>query len=123
MASSIILLVEDEELIRLLLTEALTDEGFTVIAAADGYEARNYVQKPERFDLLFTDIQLPGDIDGLDIARLVRARHPQMPIIFTTGQPDRMQGWTIGPLDHFVAKPYRPFAITALIRELLHNRA
>ena len=58
-----------------------------------------------------------------EIARLVRARHPQMPIIFTTGQPDRMQGWTIGPLDHFVAKPYRPFAITALIRELLHNRA
>ncbi len=121
MNPSKILLVEDEELIRLLLTEALTDEGFAVISAADGAQARDVINSSEHFDLLFTDIQLPGDLDGLDIARLMRDRFPSVPIIFTTGQPDRMQGWTVGPQDHFVAKPYRPFAVTALIHKLVRS--
>ena len=114
-----ILLVEDEELIRLLLTEALTEEGFVIVSAADGYQARDVINGSEHLDLLFTDIQLPGDLDGLDIARMLRERYPLIPIIFTTGQPDRMAGWTVGPRDHFVAKPYRPFAIIALIHKLL----
>ncbi|MDR3523305.1 MAG: response regulator [Acetobacteraceae bacterium] len=113
-----ILLVEDEELIRLLLTEVLTDDGFEVYPVADGAAAQNFINTSQHFDLMFTDIQLPGDIDGLDVARMVRARTPAIPIIFTTGQPDRMEGWTVGPNDHFVAKPYRPFAICALIRRL-----
>jgi len=119
MLSRKILLVEDEELIRLLLTEVLNDEGFEVYPVADGAAAQAFLSTSEHFELLFTDIQLPGDIDGLDVARMVRTRHPSMPIIFTTGQPDRMEGWTVGPNDHFVAKPYRPFAVSALIRRLV----
>ena len=115
-----ILLVEDEDLIRLLLSEALTDDGFLVVSAATGEEALEYIQSAQRFDVLFTDIQLPGSIDGLDIARKARMRYPHLPIVFTTGQPDRMSGWTIGPHDIFVPKPYRPGEICRAVRKMLN---
>lgn len=114
-----ILLVEDEDLIRILLSEALADEGFQVIDVATGEEAVDLLQQDERFDLLLTDIQLPGQTDGLDIARAARARDPALPIVFTTGQPDRMDAWRTGPGDVFIAKPYRPSDICLVIHRIL----
>jgi CheY-like chemotaxis protein len=91
-----ILLVEDEGLIRLLLSEVMADNGFEVVEVATGEEAMAWLGGGESFDLLLTDIQLPGSMDGLDIARAVRARNASLPIIFTTGQPDRMGAWRAG---------------------------
>jgi DNA-binding response OmpR family regulator len=114
-----ILLVEDEDLIRLLLSEALADDGFQVLVASTGEEAVGLLECSERVDVLFTDIQLPGSLDGLDVAREARARYPNIPIVFTTGQPDRMSGWTIGPHDVFIPKPYRPSEMCRTLRSVL----
>lgn len=113
-----ILLVEDEDLIRLLLSEAMGDLGMNPMLAASGEEAIEIINVSEPFQLLITDIQLPGPIDGLDIARVARNRAPDMPIIFTTGQPDRMAQWKSGARDVFIPKPYRPSDIISAIRHL-----
>lgn len=113
-----ILLVEDEDLIRLILSEAMTDSGFEVVEAATGEAAMARLRRGESFDLLLTDIQLPGHLDGLDIARAARSCMPLMPIIFTTGQPDRMDPWMAGSIDTFIPKPYRPSEICAAVRRL-----
>ncbi len=115
-----ILLVEDEDLIRLLLSEALVGDGFIVNSAATGEEALDLIARDVAFDVLFTDIQLPGRIDGLDVAREVRERFPEIPIVFTTGQPDRMSDWVIGPIDVFIPKPYRPAEICRTLRRILN---
>ena len=114
-----ILLVEDEDLIRLILSEALQDYGFEVTSAANGDEAIAHLGDEHSFDLLLTDIQLPGGLDGLDIARAARRTAPDMPIIFTTGQPDRMDPWSPGAKDAFIAKPYRPSDICAAVRRMV----
>jgi DNA-binding response OmpR family regulator len=113
-----ILLVEDEDLIRMLLCEAMMDLGITPTVADSGEAALEIIQNTRPFDLLVTDIQLPGAIDGLDIARVARKKAPSMPIIFTTGQPDRMATWKTGTDDIFIPKPYRPSDIIAAIRQL-----
>jgi CheY-like chemotaxis protein len=113
-----ILLVEDEDLIRGLLSEAMTDDGFDVISAANGDEALELLGTGQRFDLLLTDIQLPGELDGLGIAHAARVHMPDVPIIFTTGQPDRMAPWSSGAIDLFIAKPYRPSDICAAARRM-----
>lgn len=118
-----ILLVEDEELIRKLLSEAIEDEGFEVVSACDGDEAMLCLNDGGCFDLLLTDIQMPGILDGLDIARAARARTPGLPIIFTTGQPDRMSRWHTGSAEAFFPKPYRPSEIFEAIRHLIFEQA
>lgn len=114
-----ILLVEDEHLIRLILSEAMLDDGFDVTTASTGDEAIRHLGDGQVFDLLLTDIQLPGELDGLDIARAARSNSPRIPIIFTTGQPDRMDPWRPGALDMFIAKPYRPSDVCAAVRRMV----
>jgi len=113
-----ILLVEDEDLIRSLLTEAMTDDGFDVVAMESGDDALRWLQTGENFDLLLTDIQLPGTLDGIAIAHAARERRPRVPIIFTTGQPDRLGPWPSGDIDLFIAKPYRPSEICSAITRM-----
>ncbi len=118
-----ILLVEDEALIRSLLSEAMADDGFVVVAAATGDEALIRLRSGEGFDLLMTDIQLPGTLDGLGLAHAARAAAPNLPIIFTTGQPDRMVPWRHGVADMFIPKPYRPSDVCAAARRLVATPA
>jgi len=114
-----ILLVEDEDLIRRLLSEAMEDDGFDVLQVATGDDALRYLLPNTNVDLLMTDLQLPGTLDGLDLAAAVRRHHPELPIIFTTGQPDRMGAWTTGAADLFIPKPYRPSQVCAAARRLI----
>jgi DNA-binding response OmpR family regulator len=113
-----ILLVEDEDLIRSLLSEAMAEDGFVVVVASTGDEALLRLRSGEGFDLLMTDIQLPGTLDGIGLAHAARADSPNLPIIFTTGQPDRMVPWRHGAADTFIPKPYRPSDVCAAARRL-----
>jgi len=63
-----VLLIEDEAIIRLMTAEALQDEGFEVIEAADGDEAVKLLDGPGRFDVLFTEVRMPGALDGIGVA-------------------------------------------------------
>jgi CheY-like chemotaxis protein len=100
-----ILLVEDEMLVRELAFEDLTDAGHDVTAAGSGDEALAILRRDQAFDVLFTDIRMPGEIDGWQLADEARELIPTLKIIFATGLNDDA-GWK-RPEDRMLAKPYR----------------
>ncbi len=116
-----ILLVEDEFLIRLIVAEELAESGFEVYEAESGDQAAALItEAPARFGLLVTDIHMPGNLDGIELARLMRARYPDIPIIYMTGRPGVLNA--LGPLgtnDALVAKPFTPSELLAVVQRLL----
>lgn len=115
-----VLLVEDELLIRLMLAEVLAEGGFAVQEAASGDEAGALIRSsPATFSLLVTDIHMPGALDGLQVARLMRACRPRVPVIYMSGRPDVViAGGPLGPDEAVVPKPFSPYALLALARRL-----
>ena len=117
MAAPRLLLVEDEFLIRLSLSEVLADDGYEVVEAEDGDTALARMDERDDFAMMLTDIQLPGRFDGRALAEKVRARRPGLPVIFMSGRPQSPQ--SPSPLDTYVNKPYLPSAVSATIRRIL----
>jgi two-component system, cell cycle response regulator CpdR len=99
-----VLVVEDEPLIRLLLTEAIEGAGFSVIEAGTADEALDIISD-QAINVLFTDIQMPGEVSGLDLAHVVAACFPQAGILIASGRltPDDI---SLPPSAEFFAKPY-----------------
>ena len=116
-----ILLVEDETLIRLIMAEELAEAGFEVRQAETGDQAAALIETaPYYFSLLVTDIHLPGTLDGIGLARLVRAQRPDIPIIYTTGRPDALGDvGRLGEKDVLVAKPFTPSHLLAVVHRVL----
>jgi DNA-binding response OmpR family regulator len=115
-----VLVVEDEVLVRLILAETLQDEGFHVVEAATGDEAARLIDGPDGFDVVVTDIQMPGRLNGLHVGAHARRRHADIPVIYVTGRPDSMAGLSnVGPRDAFIRKPYGPQEVIATIAKLL----
>ncbi len=113
-----LLLVEDEFLIRLTLTEALGEDGYEVVDVADADAALACLDDAGPFSMLLTDVQLPGSINGHELAGRVRERYPEMPVIFMTGRPEPGPGG-LGRRDLIVAKPYLPSELCAAVGRLL----
>jgi CheY-like chemotaxis protein len=107
-----ILLVEDEPLIRCGLAETLRDEGLHVIEAANADEAWELLESGAHVDIVFSDINMPGSIDGLGLARRIKGRHSHVPIILTSGKVSAQE---VGTLAQFMAKPFPFSAAAALI--------
>lgn len=105
----IILVVEDEALINMNACDFLVDQEFTVFSARDADEALSLMEElGGAVDLLFTDVNMPGTLDGFDLVRLAHQRWPCVKILITTGgrnpadlPPDLQK---FGPI---LAKPYR----------------
>ncbi len=124
MSATRILLVEDEFLVRLTLAEALVDAGFEVAEAQSGDEAMRLVIGPDGFDMLVTDIQMPGALDGVQLARKVRETDPGIPVIYMTGLPVSLrEAHPLGPREAFICKPYGPAEVLGVIRKLLAGGA
>ena len=114
-----ILIVEDEFLIRLTLTEALSDEGYEVIEAGTGAEALDQLNGDTGIALMMTDIKLHGAMDGLELARQARAARPGLPIIYVSGRPDVLNAVSRSDKDVIITKPYLPSDIAAAVKRLL----
>lgn len=115
-----VLLVEDEFLIRLVLAEVLSDAGYVVTAAVTADEAASLLDGAGTFDVVVTDIQTPGQLDGIGLARRVRQHDPDMRVVFMTGRPDAMRSaGKLGPRDAFIAKPYGPSDVVRTLDRLL----
>ena len=84
-----LLVVEDEHEIRSILVELLQEAGYDVIAAASGDDASVLLQTAPGFDALVTDIHMPGQLDGLALARLFRKQYPRKPHPIRHRQPGR----------------------------------
>ena len=112
-----VLIVEDEPLVRLNAVRAIEDAGFEVIEAANADEAIRILENRSDFRVVFTDIQMPGSIDGLKLAHAVRNRWPPIKIIVTSGH-DLVSENDLPEGGRFFAKPYDSTQITNTIREL-----
>jgi CheY-like chemotaxis protein len=112
-----VLVVEDEPLIRLNICDELSDLGFDVFEASDAGSAIEQLVANPHIEVLFTDIDMPGDVDGLRLAALVRNRWPPIKIIVTSGKHHYEKEL---PIDgSFIAKPYDSVFVAATIRNVM----
>jgi len=118
----VILVVEDEPLTREVAAAVLEDAGYKVIVAAGARAALTALEDGATVNLLFTDIQMPGGVDGIELARLVRDRWPAMPLLVTSGQETPAPA-KLPPGGRFVPKPYVPADILRHVDELIAERA
>jgi CheY-like chemotaxis protein len=114
----VVLIVEDEFLLRLNAVDMIEAAGFDVVEASNADEAIAILER--RFDItvVFTDIQMPGSMDGLKLARAVRGRWPPIKILATSGRVGVTQG-DLPEGGRFVSKPYSPNQIAGVLRELI----
>jgi CheY-like chemotaxis protein len=114
-----VLLVEDEPLISDVAAEALEEQGFIVETVSNASDALRRLQAGPAVDILFTDINLPGGMDGAALARRARELRPDLPVIYTSGRghatnlPDPVEGAM------FVPKPYDLFNLGRLLQYLV----
>jgi two-component system, OmpR family, response regulator len=113
-----ILVVEDEAIVRELLETELRDAGYRVLSVDTGEKALAILQdRTNDIDWLFTDIRLPGFIDGWRVADEFRLTHPFRPVIYATAHaPEQARQQLQG--SYFFRKPYRPAQIVAAFRRL-----
>ena len=112
------LVVEDEVFISNLITEVLSEGGFAVHAVAAGEEALRYLESGAAVDVLFTDINLLGPMDGSVLARAVRAQRPELPIVYCSGCYSPSALTPPVPRSLFVKKPYNPADLCQLLARL-----
>jgi CheY-like chemotaxis protein len=112
-----ILVVEDEPLVRLAAVGMLEDAGFRMIEAADGEEALELLTADCDIQLLFTDVTMPGAIDGLALARHVRDRWPHIAIMVVSAK-QVPQSRDLPTGSRFEQKPYSPETVVRHAREL-----
>jgi len=112
----VVLIVEDEPLLRLYASDTFEDIGYEVIEAANADEALVILESRADIRVLFTDIQMPGSIDGLKLARAVRDRWPPITVIVTSGLTDP-RAIAMPEGGAFVRKPYGPAQIETALRD------
>jgi CheY-like chemotaxis protein len=114
----VILVVEDEFLLRMDAAEMVAAAGFAVVEAANADEAIEILETRSDIAVVFTDIQMPGTMDGLRLARAVRGRWPPIKIVATSGH------LTVAETDlpeggRFLPKPYSAVDVSCVLREVI----
>ncbi len=107
--SATILVVEDDPEIRELIATSLAVEGYQVLCAEDGRDALQQLDAHPEVDLVFTDIVMPGDLHGYDLAREVRQRRPTIKLLYTSGYALSAALSRTAPIvdARLVAKPFK----------------
>jgi len=118
MATATVLFVEDEALISELVCDALTEGGFDVHLEDTGDGALRYLENGHEIDVLFTDINLPGNIDGAELANRARELRPELAVIYASGRVNLAEIGGLVPRSVFVNKPYDLGNLCKLIRRL-----
>jgi PAS domain S-box-containing protein len=116
-----ILVVEDDPLVRDHVARQLRAVGYCIVLAADGPEALARLQDEPRFDLMFTDVVMPGGMDGRELARQARAVAPDLRVLFTSGFIGTLDAETKISSAQWLCKPYRRQELITRVRETLRN--
>ena len=119
--SEVILVVEDDPMVRTFVINQLTGLGYKTIAASDGSAAMAIVERGEPFDLLFTDVVMPGGLSGRNLADAITRLRPGMKVLYTSGYTDNAVVHH-GRLDEGVlllTKPYRKPQLAKMVRQAL----
>ena len=117
-ALPVVLVVEDDPLLRMLAVEVVEEAGFIAIEARDADEAVILLESHTDIALLFTDINMPGSMDGLKLAHAVRDRWPPIKILVVSGK-QQLQYSDLPPNSCFVGKPYQASALVEELRFLV----
>jgi DNA-binding response OmpR family regulator len=119
--SPTLLIVEDEPLIGVALSEYLQECGFEVLVATNATDAIGIILKSgTRLDLIFSDVVMPGPINGFGLAQWVRRNRPALPLVLTSGA--KIAANELGENERFVRKPYRLDAVVSQFRALIDSR-
>jgi CheY-like chemotaxis protein len=113
-----VLVVEDEVLIRMAIVDSLEQSGFAVYEAANADEAIGLLERHDDIRVLFTDVDMPGSMDGLKLAAAVRDRWPPIKIVVTSGQVGVKPG-DLPAEGRFFPKPYDPSQVAQVLHELV----
>jgi two-component system, response regulator PdtaR len=117
MKRPVVLIVEDDTLIRMDAIDMVKAAGFDAIEAANADEAIAILTENPEIHVVFTDIQMPGSIDGLKLAHFVKQRWPPIKIIATSGHI-RLAGYDLPHGGRFLQKPYSALEVATHLREL-----
>lgn len=110
-----VLVVDDEPLIRLSALDVVRDAGYGALAASGAEQAMALLEQTADIALLFTDIRMTGENDGMELAQAVRRRWPDIRVIVTSGHLD---GVSDDQGIYFLAKPYSPEELTRALKQL-----
>ncbi|WP_216849908.1 PAS domain-containing sensor histidine kinase [Acidisoma sp. L85] len=118
-----ILVVEDDARVRRVAVSRLTEMGYSVIEAMNGAEALSLLSSRPEIKLLFTDVVMPGDITGDELAKEVRSTRPDIKILLTSGYSEGRAGRReLAPASNWLKKPYTAGELAVRIRELLDGQ-
>jgi PAS domain S-box-containing protein len=119
--SATVLVVDDEELVRSLVTELLQDEGHIAIEAADAVTGLDLLQRNRRIDLLITDMGLPGGMNGRQLAEAARALQRDLKVLFISGYAENtvLGHGKLEPGMHVMTKPFAIGALAHRISDLI----
>jgi two-component system, response regulator PdtaR len=115
---SVVLVVEDEAILRAMASSIFSTEGFHVVEAATGDDAAGMLETDPEVHLLFTDVHVPGSLDGLALAWHVMKHWPGIRIIIVSGRV-KLQPHEMPPGSRFCSKPYDPRTVLNHAREML----
>jgi len=116
--AAIVLVVEDEILIRAAVAEYLRRLRYTVVEAADAAEAIAVFISGELIDVVICDVDLPGTMDGLGLVRWINRHHAALPVLLTSGRGIALSAGKI-PAHSFIAKPYRLAELARRLKSML----
>jgi two-component system, response regulator PdtaR len=118
---NVVLIVEDEPLVRMSISGALLQAGFEVLASSNGAEALELIAiRPDVFAVV-SDIAMPGSIDGFELVREVQRRWPEIGIVLVSGQMEPPKSHCPGGV-LFLSKPFKASTLLRLLREIAERR-
>jgi PAS domain S-box-containing protein len=119
-----ILVVEDDESVREIPATILRDHGYVVVEAADAKQAIRHLKDGKPFDLLFTDVILPGGMNGVEIADQAKTLQPGIKVLYTTGYAENLvvHHGRLDPDKTLVNKPYRRAELLEKVRSMLDGK-
>jgi len=119
---STLLVVDDDILVRMAISENLRDAGFKVIEAANGHEALGVMLSDIEVDLLLTDLRMPGAMDGFGLGMAARGQRPDLRVLVMSSFLPETTGARLSPFE-FIEKPFKPDTLIQRVRTLLEEKA
>ncbi len=122
-AGKVVLVIDDEPLIRMLIGEVLAEAGYAAIEAHDGPAGLKVLESTARVDLLVTDVGLPGGMNGRQVADAARITRPNLKVLFITGYAENaaVGDGRLGKNMFLVTKPFEMESLAARIHEIMEK--
>ena len=116
-----ILVVDDNPLLRLLIAECLRAANYNIVEAGSADEAMDLLEAGEEFGLVMTDVEMPGSMNGIALAKVIHERWPDIALIVTSGRV-RPAAETLPARAEFMGKPSRPADVVRAVQSLIQFR-